>query len=151
MRQLSPAARWLGLSGLLPVIGGVIVAWLETDQQYWLIVTAITLLYGAIILSFIGGAWWGLSSRRQDAPSWGVLTLAVMPSLYAWPSVAWAWIDAAYAGAAWLLSAGFVLVLPVDRMLQKTNIAPAWWLTLRMPLSLGMALLFFALGMRFFF
>ncbi|MEM7570625.1 MAG: DUF3429 domain-containing protein [Pseudomonadota bacterium] len=151
MKQLSPATRWLGLAGLLPALGCLAIAWLDFDQDTRLISTAIMLLYGAVILSFIGGAWWGLVSRHQDAPGWGVLTLSVIPSLYAWPSVAWAWIDAAYAGAAWLLSLGFLLTLLVDRLLANSNIAPKWWMTLRLPLSLGMGACFFALGMRFFF
>lgn len=151
MNQVSPAARWLGLAGLLPVIAGLAVAWLDVDNSIQLVATASTVLYGGIILSFIGGAWWGLAAQRQDAPGWGVLSLAVAPSLYAWPSVAWAWIDAAYAGAAWLLSAGFFLVLPIDAMLVKTRIAPGWWMRLRVPLSCGMGILFFALGVRFFF
>ncbi|MEM1020652.1 MAG: DUF3429 domain-containing protein [Pseudomonadota bacterium] len=150
MKQLAPPARWLGLAGLLPVIAGTAVAWFDTSQDIRLIATAVTLLYGGLILSFIGGAWWGLASQAGMF-QWGVFILSVIPSLYAWPAVAWSWLDASYAGSAWLLTAGFALTLPVDRLLMRHGTAPDWWLSLRLPLSLSMALLFLLLGLRFFY
>ena len=47
------------------------------------------LLYGAVILSFLGGIRWGIElGKRPDEPNWVVLTLSVLGSLLAWLLVA---------------------------------------------------------------
>lgn len=43
-----------------------------------------TALYGAIILSFLGGIRWGLVLAREDEPQ--ILILSVVPSLLGWAS-----------------------------------------------------------------
>lgn len=93
--------------------------------------------YAAIILSFLGGAWFGIVSR-EGAPGGltAILCVSVLPSLAGWASLL---LDR----GAGLVSLGllFLAVLPGDFWLSKAGLAPSWWPRLRLPLSLGMALL----------
>ncbi|MEM6680643.1 MAG: DUF3429 domain-containing protein [Pseudomonadota bacterium] len=140
------SARYLGFSGLIPVIFGVLLAVFHPARDIQLIATAVTLAYGGIILSFIGGAWWGLAVKSDTGALTGWLIASVLPSLYAWGVVAIAWIAAAYMYASLMMAAGFVFALLVDRRLSLTGQAPAWWMRLRNPLSAAMGLLFLALA-----
>lgn len=141
----------LGFSGLLPVLLGVGAAVLHPARDIQLIAAAITLLYGALILSFIGGAWWGLAVKAEKPENLrGWLILSVLPSLYACAAVGLAWITAGYAMAGCLLAGGFIAVLLVDRSLSLRAVAPKWWLSLRQPLSSAMALLFLTLAAKMY-
>jgi hypothetical protein len=88
-----------------------------------------------VILSFLGGAWWGLAAGRghpRDLAFW--LGLAVVPALAGWAAV-YALSPLSVAG----LSGLFLLTLWVDRELTRRYVAPEWWLPMRLPLSLCMA------------
>lgn len=93
--------------------------------------------YAAIILSFLGGAWFGIVSR-DGAPGRlaAILSVSVLPSLAGWGSLL---LDR----GAGLVSLGllFLAVLPGDFWLSRAGVAPTWWARLRLPLSLGMAAL----------
>lgn len=141
------SARLLGFSGILPAFAAVLVAIFHDARDIQLFATAIALLYGGLILSFIGGAWWGLAAKQADQSHvQRALVISVIPSLYAWGAVACGWIIADYALSALLLSAGFAVSLYVDKWLIKQGTAPAWWMTLRNPLSTAMCMLFLALA-----
>lgn len=133
--KVPPAARLLGLSGLLPSIALLAVmvaapAWRDLAAKG-------ALAYGAVIASFVGGAWWGLAAARAEAAQQPrLLVLSVVPSLLAWPAM----LLPPVAGMM-LLAWIFAALLPTDRRLQATGVAPPWWLTLRRPLSGGMALI----------
>ena len=80
---------WLGLSGALPILLGVIVFGLG---GVWIISTDLalraTVAYGAVILSFLGGVRWGMAlllanPRIRDAR----FALSVIPSLIGWIAV----------------------------------------------------------------
>jgi hypothetical protein len=127
------AALWLGLSGLLPSIAmlAAMLAWPEGREM----AARGGIAYGAVIASFVGGAWWGLAAARaapEDLPR--RLAISVIPSLVAWPAV----LAPPAAGLA-LLALLFAVLLPTDRRFLAEGLAPAWWLGLRRPLSLGMA------------
>jgi hypothetical protein len=128
-------ALLLGLSGLLPSVA-MLAAMLALPE--WRDAAArIGLGYGAVIASFIGGAWWGLVAARPDAGSQArLLALAVVPSLLAWPALL-----LSPAAGLLLLALVFAAVLPTDARLRRDGFAPAWWMGLRRPLSLGMALI----------
>lgn len=143
--------KLLGFSGLLPVIFGVGATILHPARDIQLMSGALTLLYGALILSFIGGAWWGLAVKGEPPEALrGWLILSVIPSLYAWGAVSLAWVLAGYTHAALLIALGFIAVVLVDRRLSQSGVAPKWWLPLRQPLSAAMALMFIALGAKMY-
>lgn len=132
-------ALWLGYAGLLPAAAAFLV--LLAGPDIWAPrAIGVHLIYAATIASFVGGAWWGLASARapeQDLTP--VLAVSVMPSLLAWGF-------ALLGGRVGLIGLGllFLALVPVDLRLARAGLAPSWWLTLRRPLSIGMALL--ALG-----
>lgn len=134
---IPPIAQLLGLSGLLPQIA-VIVLLLTGDAQGRFSALALGYAYAAIILSFLGGLWWGLAARADDPPRW-IWVAAVTPSLIALAS-AWPWA----VGLPWpgpslvLLGVALIAALAVDRALVARGLAPTGWMRLRVPLSLGL-------------
>lgn len=127
-----PAAAWqLGLAGLLPfgalALGVVLgVAGAQTGLVH----------YGALILSFMGGCRWGFAAAGLgEGARFGALSLSVLPALYAWGALL-----LPFAPAALALSVGFLLLFLADRRLTASGGAPAWWTTLRAPLSAGACL-----------
>jgi len=130
------AAILLGYTGLLPA-AACCLALLVGPTAWRAAALHLHALYAASILSFIGGTWWGLASARSPADRLPfVLGASVLPSLAGWAV-------AAVGGAAAMLGLAllFAAVLPFDARLIRTGVAPPWWLALRRPLSIGMALL----------
>ena len=128
------AALVLGAAGLLPTLAalGVMLVARRPEQDLAFHAAA---TYGAVILSFLGGAWWGLAAARghpRDLTWW--LSLAVLPALAAW-AVAFRPTPLSVA----VLSALFLATLLADRELARRFVAPTWWLSMRLPLSLCMA------------
>jgi len=137
---IPPIARLLGLSGLLPQLAAVALL-LSGDPQSRFSALAIAYAYAAIILSFLGGLWWGLAARTDSPPRW-LWFASVAPSLIALVT-AWPWM----VGLRWpgpslvVLGISLIAALLVDRALVKAGIAPPDWMKLRMPLSLGLGVL----------
>ncbi|RZT57063.1 uncharacterized protein DUF3429 [Sphingomonas sp. BK036] len=137
---IPPLARLLGLSGLLPQLGAVALL-LSGDPQSRFSALAIAYAYAAIILSFLGGLWWGLAARTESPPRW-LWFASVAPSLIAL-GTAWPWM----VGLRWpgpslvVLGISLIAALLVDRALVRDGIAPPGWMALRVPLSLGLGLL----------
>jgi hypothetical protein len=142
---MPPLARWLGLSGLLPLIGLVLMLALQLWPEWQPAALGLALGYGALILSFLGGLWWGLaaqaSSTGRAVPAW-VWIAAVLPSLYAVVPLGLVALQvlAARQGLA-MVGGGLILALAVDRGMAAAGLAPVWWLALRFPLSLGLGVL----------
>jgi hypothetical protein len=75
-----PALAWpLGLSGLLPFLGGLGAMWLWPGWG-----STILLGYGAVILSFLGAVHWGLALAAPEVAARSRLIGGVIPSLVAW-------------------------------------------------------------------
>jgi hypothetical protein len=128
-------ALLLGLAGLLPSVAMVVAMLALPDWRAG--VARAGIAYGAVIVSFIGGAWWGLvCARAPAAPGARMLVLTVLPSLIAWPAV----LLPAPTGLA-VLALTFAVLLPTDARLQREGVAPPWWMALRRILSPGMAAL----------
>ena len=137
MSQIRRTAVALGFAGLLPQMAAVAFA-LDRDRGTPLF----ALLYALLILSFLGGIWWGFAMRRADDPAQGRLALvAVVPSLVAFAiliaTILFGRIDRG------LVASGIALLLtlPVDRALVRSGDAPAGWMRLRVPLSVGLGAL----------
>ena len=67
-----------GLAGVLPFVAPPLASlvWPEVRDAAAMVAVA----YGALILSFLGGARWGLAVARP-APGIGVISLAMLPTL----------------------------------------------------------------------
>lgn len=139
-----PAARILGYAGLLPnlaAIGYMLTLMGRTGTEPLLFATGMSAqVYAALILSFLGGTWWGIAAVRVSPERlWGLLVMAVIPSLFAAAAFAAAWIAPPPRGIALVLAVGFALSLAGDVRLVRDGLAPRWWMRLRVPLSLGLA------------
>jgi len=132
--RIPSAALWLGLAGLAPFLGGIVTLVLmpELGSER---VGRVIIVYGAIILSFLGGMLWGLASAELrhdplDNASKRMLTLSALP-----PVVAWLSVFVAPSAAFWVLTIAFALVLVLDRWAGEIGLAPPWWMRLRIGLT----------------
>lgn len=142
MQPVPALPRWLGVAGLLPQF--TCVAVLYAGPAEWReAALAIAFAYAALILSFLGGMWWGIAAaapaaQRRKALGW-LWIAAVLPSLVAlacflpW-ALDWAWPEPSLV----MLGGALLVTLGVDAKLGA--LAPRWWMTLRVPLSTGLGL-----------
>ncbi|KAM9791081.1 transmembrane protein 69-like isoform X2 [Syngnathus typhle] len=84
MSQAPKPALYLGLSGLIPFVSAPVV--MATTQSFYPEVAYAQMLYGACIVSFLGGARWGFAipDGSPAQPDWMNLGNSVVPSLLAW-------------------------------------------------------------------
>lgn len=153
--QVGGTARLLGYTGLLPQVAAVglmllgrrdptDLAWLPVFGGY-----ALALLYGSLILSFLGGIWWGFAMRREHGQK-ALAVLSVLPSLVGAGCALSALIGLPQHMSGWpavTLGSAILLTLLIDRQLAATGEAPARWMALRAPLSLGLGALTIAAGL----
>jgi hypothetical protein len=131
--QEKPAlAAWaLGLAGTIPFIGsaaGYCLGPLGLRGPMSLAMLA----YAAVILSFLGGARWGMECIRHAPPRALALTLAVLPSLAGWVLL----VGAIWVPLSWQL--GGLIAVFLAQWLWDTSSAetPAWYSPLRTTLTL---------------
>ena len=124
----------LGWLGVLPFAALTLLAAYGSDLPGGAPL-GLLVLYGAIILSFMGGAQWGLAmvTAAEDAGALARrLAISVMPALagfglwFAPPKL-----------AALGLAASFVLLLAYDRATARAGTAPPWYPALRLQLTLA--------------
>jgi len=133
---IPPAFMIFGAAGLLPPLALVLMMLLDPGSLAVPALYAVTLVYGALILSFIGGAWWGFAAREERVSAW-VLALAVTPTLV---GLGLLLVTARYPLAGGLALALAVAASPLlDLQMRRRGLAPSWWLKLRVPLSLALA------------
>ena len=140
MKQIPLPAIVLTASGALPFVYGALAARginfglpIETFEGRWVVY-----FYGAVILSFMGGALWGFAAKAGKADDWGLLTLSVLPALWAFGSVLFGiYLEpATFRASFYLMAVGFGLALVLDWYFQSIDLAPNWWMTLRIPITL---------------
>ncbi|MEP2921965.1 DUF3429 domain-containing protein [Sulfitobacter sp.] len=128
----------LGLAGLLPFAAGALVATLadvappDTDSPALLSSdgTAMLVLYGTIILSFMSGVLWGFATKTDGAAATTGYVLSVIPAL-------WAFFARGITPAETLsyLIAGFLGLLALDYFFSRQKLTPLWWMPLRILLT----------------
>ena len=134
---LHASARWLGFAGLAPqiflaliIIGGPVGIKSAASGA--------ALAYSGTILSFIGGAWWGLAWRSPTDVRWVVWVAAVIPSLIAFAAICvWA-IGLLSKQSLFITGASLIATLIIDYELAASGVSPRGWLRLRVPLSIGL-------------
>lgn len=144
---IGPTARAFGYAGLLPQ-GLVVAALLAGGPDIRFTALSLGYAYAALIFSFLGGLWWGLASAATvPCPRW-VWGVAVAPSLISLLS-AWPWAT----GMSWpgpstiLLGIALAASIVVDLKLKQAGLTPPGWLSLRIPLSLGLGLMTLVAGL----
>ncbi len=123
------SVAWPGYGGLLPFVALALACVLD-DAAPWRFAL---LSYGALILSFVGALHWGvavsasaLSERQRNT----CFVWSVVPALLAWVT-----FFLAPGAASMLLAAGFGAHYLQDRQLARHAALPAWYLPLRLRLT----------------
>lgn len=88
--------------------------------------------FGAAILAFMGGCLWGFASAPPRFPRWIFLVAAGLPAIAAYLA-----IQPNPARSCVFLAFGFLILQGIDILFQRLSIAPAYWLSLRLPLTAG--------------
>ncbi|HEX8485748.1 DUF3429 domain-containing protein [Sphingomonas sp.] len=135
--RVGGVARALGFAGLLPQLAAVVAVAFGTDYRLG---EALAFVYGALILSFIGGIWWGLAMRRSVGQA-RLAPVSVAPSLVALAIGIAQVVRGTLDQALIVLGIAILLTPLVDRHLVHSGDAPDGWLRLRLPLSLGLGVL----------
>jgi len=132
---------WLGYAGALPFVATALAA--RADPAHASLWAFALLAYGAVIVSFVGALHWGVAmsasgldggfaQRRSVLYAW-----SVVPCLLAWAALL---THAVFLGgtvwAAALLVLAFVAHYRFDRPLARAMRLPAWYLPLRLRLTL---------------
>ena len=135
--RMSSLARWLGLAGLIPqiLLAAVVIGF---PVQFSPPAIGLALVYSGLILSFIGGAWWGLAAQdKVRVPPW-IWLVAIAPSLIAFAAIG-AWTIGRSPGPSLMITGtSLIAALGVDFKLAANGLCPPGWLRLRTPLSLGL-------------
>lgn len=127
------AALVLGLAGLIPFVCGAAAQWVSLPLLTAETGLKLVILYGAIILSFLGGIRWGTAIRPYDQ---GRQTLEFPASvLGSLAGLAAAFLPPIPALA--LLIAGFLMQALWDVMSVDAGRLPSWFGRLRMILTAG--------------
>jgi len=86
--------------------------------------------YGVIILCFMSGVLWGYATKASGMQAAVAYVLSVIPAL---------WVFLFPGGSAdealINLMIGFIGVLLMDFAYHRWELAPAWWMTLRVPVT----------------
>ncbi len=118
----------LGYGGLLPLVALAAHVALTPAGQVPAYLLEL-LVYGAVILSFLGGVVWG-RLLGPDGPAIDASGMhffySVVPALVGWSS---AWVSVQ--NGPLVLVAGFVAAWLYDRRLVRNGILPAWYLRMR--------------------
>lgn len=139
--KIPKPAAYLGALGalLFAVLSGAAL-FSVAETAAWL--EHVLLIYGAVVLSFLGGIHWGLAIATDDV-SWPRLMVGVVPSLVGWLSVflptPWSF---------WVIGFGFGGMLIADHTATGREYTPLWFPRLRYPLTFAvfvclLALIFF--------
>lgn len=145
MTRMPASALILGLAGLIPFLWGALTL-LQPDLAQWgarmfgarFVGPYVQLFYGAVILSFMSGVLWGFATRASGAVAAAGYALSVIPALWAFFMT-----GGGPVAAAMNLMAGFAGLLLLDWFFWRAGLAPAWWMSLRVILTLVVIISFF--------
>lgn len=131
--KIPTVALWLGLSGVLPfVLGVLLIAFDGFGRIDPHLSKTILLAYGAVILSFLGGARWGLALRDPSVGNLGmILAFSTVPPLVGWVAL----LPPMIYGLP-LLVIGFLVQGLWDIKAMQAGAGPAWYGSLRRILSI---------------
>lgn len=137
-------ARFLTLIAIVPQVF-FLVAMLRDREASWTAPVA-AFAYGAFILSFLGGYWWGVAlATRSQKPIFFVI--AVLPMLFAFALfMPWVW------GLNWpgsqLIALGIAITASflVDWRMLRDSLPTPGWIMARLIASLGLGLVTILIG-----
>lgn len=124
----------LGLAGGLPFLAGGLGVWAPPLEPAFDAIRTSLLLYGGVILSFLGGTRWAPPITQEDGRL-TPLVLAVAPSVFAWILLIPSAGDLDYRIRAIGMAAGFVGMLVWDMSAIAMGQFPSWYRELRVILT----------------
>ena len=137
MNRIPASALILGLAGLIPFLWGMATQFSPTFAAFgqdWLgprfISPHIQLFYGTIILAFMSGVLWGFATKATGRVAATGYALSVLPALWAF-----FFVGGGPVSAATYLITGYLGLLALDYMFWKQELAPPWWMQLRIMLT----------------
>ena len=137
-KPVPAAAKWLGGLGALP-FATLALASVVADGSVREFLSLALALYGAVILSFLGGVHWGLAIAGQgqskvDSISARRLSFSVVPALAGWGAL---FLPTPFGLS--VLAAAFVGMLLFDLEACQKGETPPWYPKLRVPLTIVVA------------
>jgi hypothetical protein len=136
--KLPRVAFLLGLSGLIPQM---LAAAITLHPPHAAFGQFAAFLYAALIFSFLGGLWWGIAAVNAAAPRW-LYGVAVMPSLIAFGAgLLWIVRTGSPSQSLVIVGLGLLFAPLVDWQLDRRQLVPKGWLTMRVILSAGLGTL----------
>ena len=129
------------LLGLIPILVGLASTFnigLSENLKDELI--RIAIIYSGFILSFMSGCVFYVSSLAKERVV--LLWFSIVPVLLALLSIIMPFMQS------FILALGFLVVLEIERKLQKVRSLPEWWLNLRFPMTSIVVVLLIFLGFR---
>ncbi len=137
MYAIPRSALILGLAGLLPFLWGALTVlrpelglWGQTHIGSRFVGPYVQLFYGAVILSFMSGVLWGFATKATGRTATAGYILSVIPALWAFFMT-----GRGPTTAAINLIVGFVALLMLDWHFWRLELAPPWWMHLRVLLT----------------
>ena len=132
-KEIERLASILGYSGTIPFLSLAVILLLVEGESSELIALALH-LYGAIILSFLGGLHWGRIASKQYnkiSDKW-VLMYSVIPSIIGWLSYL---LFDIWQEASSMLIVGFIISYAIDIQFIKIGEWQLWMRPLRKNLT----------------
>jgi hypothetical protein len=137
MTRIPRAPLYLGLAGLIPFLWGALTLVSEGAATFGLQTFGprftgpyVLLSYGTVILAFMSGVLWGFATKADGQVAATGYALSVLPALWAFFFVGGGPVSAAI-----YLIVGFIGLLGLDWLFWKQELAPAWWMSLRVMLT----------------
>lgn len=150
MTRIPSSALLLGLAGLIPFLWGASSS-VSLLLEYMPVptlppaFTSTTLLvnYGTVVLCFMAGVIWGFAANVDGPLMPSGLALSVIPAL-------WIFVFSAQPDAVKLLAliGGFCGLLIIDYACVHLELAPPWWISLRLLLT-GVVVFCLTIGFLF--
>ncbi|TCO69971.1 DUF3429 domain-containing protein [Rhodovulum euryhalinum] len=137
MKEVPTSALILGLAGLIPFLWGAGTVVFPGLSEFGaanlgprFIGIYVLNFYGTIILAFMSGVLWGFATKAEGARAGIGYALSVIPALWAFFMVGGGAESSVIA-----LIAGYAGLLLLDAFYWQVNLAPRWWMRLRIPLT----------------
>jgi len=126
------------LAGLAPFAACAGLIFVSRDDAQ--VAVAVEAVYGAVILSFLGGARWGIEIQRA-APRPGLITLAMAPSVLGFGAALWTMGGEQGANAVSGLLALAALFIAAGAWDVTSRDVPEWYPRLRTAITLAVVVL----------
>ncbi|KIN65283.1 Membrane protein [Sulfitobacter noctilucae] len=135
--RIPPAAFVLGLAGLTPFLWAALLVLGLFNVPDWPIPQVllgdgklIMIRYGGIILPFMAGVLWGFATNARGSQAIAAYALSVLPALW-WFFMPGTGVTSALTN----LTTGFIGLLLLDYAFARWDLAPSWWMALRVQLT----------------